>query len=123
MATDYSIANARLAVPPLIECARTVQTITYGDLAARIGRHHRAMPHLLEPLLRVCHRLDIPTIGTLVVSKTTGLPGDGFIVDGAARQLNYGGSEYRRIVQDEQNRIYAHANWNRLRQEYGLPLD
>lgn len=54
MATDYSIENARLAVPYLIEYAKKGETITYGQLAAKIGRHHRAVPHLLEHLLRVC---------------------------------------------------------------------
>ena len=123
MATDYSIENARLAVPHLIVCAQSGEPITYGDLAAKIGRHHRAVPHLLEHLLRVCQKLNIPTIGTLVVNQTTRLPGDGFIVDGAARQLEYGGTEYRRRVTVEQQRVYAHSDWNKLRQEYGLPLD
>ncbi len=120
MATDYSIENARLAVPYLIEYAQKGKTLTCGQLAEKIGRHHRAVPHLLEHLLRVCQKLDIPTIGTLVISQTTGLPGDGFIIDGAAKQIEFGGVEYRHRVKDEQSRIFAHADWGSLRTEYRL---
>lgn len=120
MATDYSIANARLAVPYLIECAQKGETITYGQLAEKIGRHHRAGPYLLEHLLRVCQKLNIPTIGTLVVSQTTGLPGDGFIIDGAAKQIEFGGAEYQRRVKGEQRRIYAHSDWSSLCANFGL---
>jgi hypothetical protein len=121
MATDYSVDNARFAVPHLIECARSRKTITYVELADKIGRHYRAVPHLLEHLLRVCQKLNIPPIGTIVVSKTTGLPGDGFIIDGGAKKLVYGGTEYRQRVSDEQQRIYTHQNWASLLHEYGLP--
>ncbi|MGI4792295.1 MAG: hypothetical protein ACRYFS_26005 [Janthinobacterium lividum] len=120
MATEYSIENARIAVPHLIECARNKQTITYGELTAKIGRHHRAAPHLLEYLLRVCHKLEIPTIGTLVVSKTTGLPGDGFILDQKTKKLEFGSNEYQRQVKAEQNKVYAHKNWDTLKDEFGL---
>ena len=117
MATEYSIENARLALPHLIECAGSHKTITYGDLTAKIGRHPRAASHLLEHLLRMCHKLNIPTIGTLVVSKTTGLPGDGFVVDQGAKKLDFGGPEYRRQAEREQARVYAHKNWDALLHE------
>ena len=117
MATEYSIENASLALPHLIECARSHETITYGGLTAKIGRQHRPAPHLLEHLLRVCHTLNIPTIGTLVVSKTTGLPGDGFVVDQSAKKLDFGGPDYRRQVEKEQARVYARKNWDALLQE------
>ena len=120
MATEYSIENARFAAPHLIGCAQVGKTIIYGELTAKINRYYRAAPHLLEHLLRVCHKLNIPTIGTLVVSKTSGLPGDGFMLDQAAKNLQFGSSEYHRQVEIEQKRVYAHRDWNVLLKELGL---
>ena len=120
MATEYSIENARLAAPHLIECAKAGKTMFYSELTAKIGRHHRAAPHLLEHLLRVCHKLKIPTIGTLVVSKSTGLPGDGFIVDQGAKKLEFGSLDYRTQVEVEQKRVYSHPNWDALLHELEL---
>ncbi len=120
MATEYSTQNARLALPVLIECARDKGTLTYSELGTKIGRHYRAMPHLLEVILRACHKVKVPTIGTLVVSGTTGLPGDGFIVDGQAKKLVYGGAEYNSLVEAEQNSIYSWQDWDPLLKEFGL---
>jgi len=123
MATQYSADNARLCVPHLIDCARRRETIPYSELAEKIGRHHRAMAPALEHLLRECHRLELPTIGTLVVNKQSRLPGDGFIVDQQARQLVYGSNQYKEAAVEEQERVYSHQNWQPLREAYGLQND
>lgn len=80
------------------------------------------MPHLLEVILRACHKVNVPTIGTLVVSGTTGLPGDGFIVDGAAKKLDYGGVEYLSLVKEEQEEVYIWRDWSPLFEELDVTL-
>jgi len=71
----------RRAWPVLHEAIRMRRTVTYTELAGRIGppmnrRHiHR---QLLVPLAARCRAAGLPDLCALVVRKDTGLPGGGW---------------------------------------------
>jgi putative restriction endonuclease len=71
----------------LIGLARTRSTITYTDLSQLI---HRGGAHMmgpaLEPLKDWCKARALPPLTVLVVSKETGLPGEGVEVADIPRQ-------------------------------------
>jgi hypothetical protein len=71
----------RRAWPILREAARVGRTVTYSELASRVGppltrRHlHR---QLLSPLGARCAAAGLPPLPALVVRKDTGAPGIGY---------------------------------------------
>ena len=71
----------RLAWPILFEAARQGRTISYAELAGRIGppAHHRHIHRqLLNDLSAGCRRAGVPDLAALVVRKDTGRPGLGW---------------------------------------------
>lgn len=70
--------RARLAWSVLAEVARNHETITYGQLGAAIGIHHRAVRYVLGPIQDYCLEDDLPPL-TILVNNTAGMPGTGFI--------------------------------------------
>lgn len=65
--------------PILVATARkNPPSITYGDAAALLGIHHRAMQFVLDRIQKHCLVEGYPRLTALVVSKSTGLPGGGF---------------------------------------------
>ncbi len=77
---DYPDAIRR-AWPILFEAIRMRRTLSYSELAGRVGppltaRHiHR---QLLTPLAARCRAAGLPDLCALVVRKDTGLPGGGW---------------------------------------------
>lgn len=62
----------------LISCAYNRQTLTYSDLAERIGYQDlRPVGQVLDYVWVYCQQNDLPPLTGLVVSKNTGLPGGG----------------------------------------------
>jgi len=53
--------------------------ITYGDLAAQIGIHHRAIRYVLSVVQDYCMQEGLPPLTILAVNAETGNPGHGFI--------------------------------------------
>jgi putative restriction endonuclease len=70
--------RARLAWEVLISVAKARQTITYGELGARISVHHRAIRYVLGPIQDYCMESGLPPLTILVVNGS-GRPGTGFI--------------------------------------------
>jgi putative restriction endonuclease len=70
--------RAQLAWQALIEVARNRRTVTYGELGARIGIHHRAIRYVLGPIQDYCLESRLPPLTILVVNGS-GRPGTGFI--------------------------------------------
>jgi putative restriction endonuclease len=66
------------AWPILTECARNQETITYGELAGRLGIHHRADQYLLGEIQDYCLEAKLPPL-TIMVVNIRGRPGGGFI--------------------------------------------
>lgn len=65
----------------LAEVARKRETITYGQLGAAIGIHHRAIRYVLGPIQDYCLEEKLPPL-TILVHSTSGLLGIGFIAHG-----------------------------------------
>jgi hypothetical protein len=63
----------------LIGCAYRGETITYGELAAAVKRGGpNLMAEALDCLTRWCTRSGLPQLASLVVERTTGMPGPWF---------------------------------------------
>ncbi|MBX6313980.1 MAG: hypothetical protein IRY99_13845 [Isosphaeraceae bacterium] len=71
----------RRAWPVFLEAIRMGRTITYTELAGRVGPPlHRRHLHrqLLTPLSARCRQIGWPDLAALVVRKDTGQPGAGW---------------------------------------------
>ncbi len=73
------VERAFRAWPVLVQAAETLETITYGSLAAAIGIHPRAIRYVLGVIQSYCLREKLPPLTILVVSVGDGVPGSGFI--------------------------------------------
>ena len=80
---------------------QTDETITYGQLAARLGLHHRSAAWFLGVIQTYCRRKRLPPLQALAVNKRTRLPGKGYT--GSARSY----AAHRRAL----SRVRA-RNWN-----------
>lgn len=67
------------AWPELTQCAKEKKTITYGDLAKKLGLHPRVIRFVLGPIQDYCLSEHLPPLTILVVSQSNGVPSDGFI--------------------------------------------
>lgn len=65
--------------PLLSYAAINRQTLTYDVVASLIGVSKHGLGQCLEPVQAYCIQHDLPPLTVLVVSKTTGMPGPGFI--------------------------------------------
>lgn len=55
------------------------QTLTYELVGKLTGMHSAGLGAVLEPIQSYCMLNDLPALTALVVNKSTGLPGPGFI--------------------------------------------
>lgn len=67
------------AWPILTTTAANKTTITYGELADRLGVHHRVVSHILSKIQDYCLDEKLPPLTILVVGKSNRHPGTGFI--------------------------------------------
>ena len=109
MTTDYTIENAKLALPHLVHHAQVGKTLTYKQLGEKIDRHYRnAVPKLLGYIRdEICLKHGLPMLNAIVVNNRTKLPGDGFL-SGGSKHLSK--KEYEEI-KDE---IFAYDKWDDL---------
>jgi hypothetical protein len=118
MTTKRTIENADLVLPHLVHCAQTRKTITYGELAAKIDRHHRAIPHSLG---HIRHKFlkpkGLPFLTAIVVNQETRLPGDSWWQD-CAQNLTL--DERRQKHREVCERVFVYDEWDTLLQELEL---
>lgn len=93
--------RACIAWEVLIDSAKKKEYITYKGLGDQIGIHHRSVRFTLGLIQDYCMENKLPPLTILVVNKSTGKPGDGFIA------LDIDDSEYG--VKKVHN-----YNWTRL---------
>ncbi|MDU9403690.1 hypothetical protein RTH46_14450 [Pseudomonas sp. zfem004] len=79
------------------------QSLTYGMLSRLIGVPAAGMGRLLEPIQSYCILQDLPPLTLLVVQKSSGLPGRGFI---GAKAADYARDQMRIFAYD----WLAHGN-------------
>jgi hypothetical protein len=65
--------------PLLMLCASQRRTLTYDILGRLIGVPRQGLGQLLEPIQSYCILHQLPPLTSLVVSDSSGLPGEGFI--------------------------------------------
>jgi putative restriction endonuclease len=87
----------------LVECAQNKQSITYGQLADKMGIHPRICRFFLGLIQDHCKPNNLPSLQSLVVNKRTRIPGDGYIA--STRDLP--------SIQKTQNKVFNYA-WNRI---------
>lgn len=110
--------RARLALPHLVHYAKMRKTITYGELAGKIGCHHRAVQHFLGYVRdELCASRDLPLINAIVVNQGTQMPGGGWLPGGTQHLTP---DEYRREYEKFRDEVFACDAWDALLQELGL---
>ena len=70
---------ASLLWPVLVAAAKDKRKPTYGELASLINTNPLSVRNALEPIQSYCMDSKLPPLSAVVVNKTTGLPGGGFI--------------------------------------------
>lgn len=70
---------AGIVWPLLVERAKARRTVFYGELAPKIGTHHRHVRLALGPIQSYCLDLRLPPLTAVVVSKSDAAPGSGFV--------------------------------------------
>jgi len=74
---DHERATQVWAVLAL--AARNRQILTYEILSQLIGVPAHGLANILDHVQRYCMQRGLPPLTSIVVSKSTGLPGEGFI--------------------------------------------
>lgn len=115
--------RARRALPLLVRQAQSGRAITYKALAEELGMPNpRNVNYVLGSigqtlaLISAEWEVPVPRIQSLVVNKSTGLPGEGI------SEFMGGGSEYKdfplgqrwRLVNAELGRVFAFHRWNEV---------
>jgi len=72
------VERAFHAWPVLIAVANKRKIITYGELGAAIGVHHRAIRYVLGVIQDYCLEANLPPL-TILIVNSSGKPGTGFI--------------------------------------------
>lgn len=70
--------KAAVAWPILCQAAQERETLSYRQLADRLGMHHRPIKYLLDVIYQYCSTEGLPALSGIVVRQDTGTPGDGF---------------------------------------------
>jgi len=87
----------------LVECSKNKQSITYGQLADKMGLHPRVCGYFLGLIQEHCKTKKLPALQSLVVNKRTRTPGNGYIA--SPRDL--------REIQRTQDKVFNCA-WTRI---------
>lgn len=113
MTTDYTIENAKLALPHLVHHAQMGKTLTYKQLGEKIDRHYRnAVPNLLGYIRdEICLKHDLPMLNAIVINNKTKLPGESFI-SGGTKHLSK--KEYRERYEEIKDDVFAYDKWDDL---------
>ena len=118
MVTELSKENGEKILPHLVQAAKSLQTIPYGDLAEKIDVHHRAIRYALGYVRDdICSARGLPLITSIVVNGTTGLPGSDWLPEGTAHLSK---EEYKNKFEKYRDEVFAHQGWDDLLKELGL---
>ncbi|MFH2104147.1 MAG: hypothetical protein ABIJ39_12415 [Chloroflexota bacterium] len=106
-------------LPHLVQAAKTSKTPTYGELAAKIGVHHRVLSHVLGYIRdEIIIPRELPLINAIVVNGDTGLPGESWLPQGTS---HLSAEEYQREFVEYRDHVLAYKEWDALLKELGLP--
>lgn len=113
MTTDYTIENAKLALPHLVRHAQMGKTLTYKQLGEKIDRHYRnAVPKLLGYIRdEICIKNDLPMLNAIVINNQTKLPGDSFLSE---ETNHWSKKKYRERYEEIRDAVFAYDKWDDL---------
>ena len=113
MTTDYTIKNAKLALPHLVRHAQMGETLTYKQLGEKIDRHYRnAVPKLLGYIRdEICLNQGLPMLNAIVINNQTKLPGDRFLPEGTDHLSK---KEYQKRYKEIRDAVFAYDKWDDL---------
>jgi len=122
MSTELSIEYGRKILPYLVQAAKANKTITYKELAKKIGAHHRAMGTALGYVRdEICIPKGLPLISCIVVNGGTNLPGESWLPQGTA-SLNP--EEYDAEFIRYRDQVMNYHGWDELLEELDIsPID
>jgi hypothetical protein len=120
MTTELSKEYGEKILPYLVQVAKTKKTITYKELAANIGAHHRAMGNALAYVRDdICIPKGLPLITCIVVNGNTGLPGESWLPQGTS---NLSDEEYKQEFIRYRDQVMVYHGWDALLKELDLPV-
>ncbi|HWR14120.1 MAG TPA: hypothetical protein VN577_04800 [Terriglobales bacterium] len=128
--TELYHERARQILPILVRQARAAQPIYYSELAREIGvSNARTLNYPLGAIggelrnLSTKWNLEIPKLQSLVINKSTNMPGEGFDLflknPDAYRRCNP--AQRRKILDMMLTEVYTFPDWDRVLTEFGLP--
>lgn len=115
--------RARQALPLLVRQARAKKTIYYEDLAKEIGMPNpRNLNYVLGSIGVTLNELSIkwnekvPLLNTLVINKTTGIPGEGFdeFLPRGVNVRNMSRKQKDAAFKAFYKEIYSYPKWNEV---------
>lgn len=121
--------RAREALPLLIRQAEVEQTIFYSDLANELDMPNpRNLDYVLgfigEALVKLSDKwkISVPPIQSIVINKSTGLPGKGFynIFPEARKYKHLSNKEKKDVVKQYLRDVFDFNQWDRVLNEFGL---
>jgi hypothetical protein len=118
MTTEYTIENGRLVLPHLILAAQQRQILTYGELADKIGKHHRAIRHALGYIRdEICTPRKLPYLTAIVINQDTQLPGESFLPEGTEHLDE---EAYKQAFRTHRDAVFNCQEWDALLRDLGL---
>src|SRR5258706_12227130 len=108
-----TVERGRRGVPVLVVAAQAGRVMTYTDFGNQVGCHYRAVRAVLAHIMNeITEPRNLPLLTCIVVQKTTGLPGRGFLPDGSGSNLN--NKQFHQRFLTERERVFTHSNWQPL---------
>ncbi len=115
MPTKLTSPRALLVLPHLIWYAKMRMTVTYKELANKVGVHHRTIPWLLGNIRdTICKPRNLPLINSIVVNKKTKEPGHNYLPEGTDPEEN------KRELESLQAQVFEYTTWDDLLLELGI---
>jgi hypothetical protein len=118
MTTENTIENGRLALPHLVLAAQQGCTLTYGELADKIGQHPRAIRHALGYIRdEICTPRNLPYLTAIVINQDALLPGKSFLPEGTEHLDK---EAYEQAFQEHRDAVFNCQEWDALLRDIGL---
>lgn len=115
MYSDKTIEDALAVLPHLIYVAQQRQTMTYKEVADKIGKHHRPTRLWLAYLRdEICIPKRLPLLTAIVVNQDSGLPGDSFLPEGTD---HLSPEAYEAAFLEHRDRVFMETGWDNLLKE------
>jgi hypothetical protein len=119
MTSDRIKLLAYKALPYLVRSAQQRKTLYYGELGDYLKVNpHTVLPHVLGFIRDdICDPNHLPRINAIVISKSTDLPGIGFIPEGIT---GFTDDEIKRKYEQFRDETFKYHGWEDLLKSLGL---